>query len=129
MDATLRNLPSLESILDAMADLPEYLGLDRLDVNTKGGFGNTPLKIAAVWGDVDAIELLVAAGARIDERNEDGMTALHHAAAQNHPQAVKKLIALGASVDARDDDGRTPLDWAKSLGNHDVIEWLAKDGA
>ncbi len=94
MDATLRNWPSVESILDAMADLPEYLGLDRPDVNTKGGFGNTPLKIAAVWGDIDAIELLVAAGARINERNEDGMTALHHAAAQNHPQAVKNSLRL-----------------------------------
>ena len=129
MDATLRRWPSVDSILDAMADLPEYLGLNRPDVNTKGRFGNTPLKIAAVWGDVDAIELLVAAGARINERNEDGMTALHHAAAQNHPQAVKKLIALGASVDTRDDDGKTPLELARILGNDDVIESLAKDGA
>src|SRR6266498_159455 len=116
MSTTPRAWPSVESILDAMADLPEYVGLDRPDVNTKGGLGNTPLKIAAVWGDIVAIELLVAAGARINEHNEDGMTALHHAAAQNHSQAVRRLIELGASVDARDNDGRTPLDWANKPG-------------
>ena len=98
---------SVEHVLKAMAALPEFLQ-GPPNVGEKGIFGNTPLKVAAVWGDPDAIHLLLDAGADIDARNEHGFTALHHAAQQGHIAAAKALIQRGANLALLDDEGRTP---------------------
>jgi uncharacterized protein len=124
MASDFRNWTSVDAILDDMADLPEFLGLPRPQISTPGRFGNRPLKIVAVRGDVRAIEMLVAAGAEIDARNEDGCTALHHAASQGHLPAVRRLVELGASLDVRDDDGRTPLEVATLLKESDTVLYL-----
>jgi ankyrin repeat protein len=128
----LREWRSAEEVLELMADFPEFgrldastifIGVNAPAINEKGIFGNTPLKIAAVWGDPRAIELLVAAGARINDRNEDGYTALHHAASQGHLDAVKKLLALGADPLATDDEGQTAVQRAT---DGEIIEYLSK---
>src|ERR1041385_5022960 len=105
--AATREWQNVDEILDEMASLPEFSGLPRPGINSAGGFGNRPLKIAAVRGDICAIEILVAAGAELDARNEDGYTALHHAVAQGDLAAVQRLIELGASSDVLTDDGLT----------------------
>jgi uncharacterized protein len=110
-------------VLDAMAGLPEFP--DRPAINGKGAFGNTPLKVAAVWGDPTAIELLLAAGAHIDATNEGGYTALHHAASQGHLPAVRVLVAHGASITVRNDDGRTAVQCATQK---EIIEYLSQSG-
>ena len=79
-------------------------------VNSIGGFGNSPLKIAAVRGDVAAIEALVQAGADLNALNEHGCTALHHAVAQGHYSAASRLIELGALLNIRDQFGHLPAD-------------------
>ena len=42
-------------------------------------FGSQPLEIAVTWGEVQAVELLLDAGAAINAKHEGGNTALHHA--------------------------------------------------
>jgi ankyrin repeat protein len=129
MDDNPRRWKDVNEILNEMADLPEFCGLGRPDVNTPGGFGNRPLKIAAVRGDVHAIEVLVAAGAEIDALNEDGWTALHHAASQGHLPAIQRLVELGATLDVREKDGLTPLEVASLLKHQDIADFLrAKSG-
>ena len=66
--------------------------------------GFTPLHYAALWGNTEAIEALVTAGADIEARNFLGETPLHQAAQSkgvNAAYAVNALIGAGADTHAR----------------------------
>lgn len=123
-----RNWQNVDEILDDMADLPEFMGEPRPGVNTAGNYGNRPLKIAAVRGDIRAIDILLQAGAEINARNEDGYTALHHAVSQRHLPAVQRLVEFGASLDAVSDDGFTPLQEAKMHKYDEILAFLSRQG-
>ena len=61
--------------------------------------------------NVAVAEVLVLAGADLEQRDGSGRTALH-AAARYTPAAFPLLLRLGADPAARDGNGRTPLDYA-----------------
>ena len=103
-----------------MPELPEFVGISEVGVHTRGGFGCTPLHVAAVRGDVAAIAALLDAGADIQARGEDGYSPLHDAVEQGQLQAVRLLLERGASVAATNDDGRTPIQVAQILEEHEV---------
>jgi hypothetical protein len=99
-------------VLGRINDVVEFGGADLTSVNQMGFFGNSPLAIAAGWGDLDAVRLLIEAGADVNARGEDGDTALHRAIMFGHADVAKVLIENNASTDERNDDGLTPLDVA-----------------
>ena len=63
---------------------------------------NTQLHAAAYGGHVPLIRLLVANGANVNVRNENGWTPLHAAAAGGYPAAIDALTNCGAKVHAED---------------------------
>jgi len=91
------------------------------DVNAKAPKSNvTPLMIAAITGQTDAANLLLAKGADPNLTNNDGSTALHMAAFFGHIEIVKALLDKGANVNVRNQRSETPLDtvkdaWSKEL--------------
>lgn len=117
----------LQMILARIQETTEFLGIDLADVNQVGIFGNTPLKVAVVWGDVEAVCSLLDAGADPNIRCEDGYTALHHAAAGNHVQIGRLLINKGARTDVQNVDGQTPYDLARLLGRREMQDFLAHE--
>jgi ankyrin repeat protein len=56
--------------------------------------------------------VMIAAGANVNEVNEEGKTALMLAAETGSLEIVRTLIDAGATIDARDKQGRTALMWA-----------------
>lgn len=66
---------------------------------------------AAIAGDLDAVQRLLAAGSSLTatETLWGGERALHWGAYGGHPGVVRALIAAGASLETRDDDGETAL--------------------
>jgi ankyrin repeat protein len=105
-------------------DLPAFCGIDLTDVNQVGLFGERPLDVAAVRGDLEEIYALLDAGADIDAQGEHGYTALHEATAQGHSDAVRILLQFGARTDIRNEFGDTLLDIASSRNRKDLVEWL-----
>lgn len=84
-----------------------------------------PLIAAAGNGNLEAVDLLVAAGAEVEEDNEDGFRPLIEAAAKGHLEVVRRLVELGADVDHVDGGGRTALTVAREGGHEDVVEYLS----
>ena len=82
----------------------------------------------------EIVSVLIAEGARIDDRSNSGDTALMQAVgyARSAPEVVSLLIEAGADVNARNNRGSTALDIAMSIRNRDnseKIELLRAAGA
>ena len=71
------------------------------------------LIVAAQVGDMAAVELFIAQGAAINQRNAEGEVALTAAARQGNAQMVEHLVKRGADLHQRDGRGTTALDYAK----------------
>ena len=79
---------------------------------------------AARNGHKEIVELLIAKGADVDAKDEDGWTPLHWAVVNGHEETVELLLANGSDVNAKDNDGETPLDWADG----EIANLLRKHG-
>jgi uncharacterized protein len=79
------------------ADLVTFMDQSLSGPNVRGmSFGETPLHIVAVWGDVESARILLEAGAEIDVPGEHSYTPLHEAIAQGHEELVALLLERGA---------------------------------
>lgn len=72
--------------------------------------GRTPLHYAAMHGRVAAVEVLVKAGAALNEKDvRGGYSPLHLAADAGQCEAITRLVQLGAPLETRSTKGWTPL--------------------
>lgn len=91
---------------DALADWLE----EGADVHSRTLRGQTALMLAAgstSCGTVDAVKLLLAATARIDDVDKNGWTALHHACRNSQQDVVDVLLEHKASIKVPANDGKT----------------------
>ena len=97
------------------------------DVNGTGGpFGGTRLHRAATK---EIAEVLIAAGADVNAKNNRDMTPLHEAALSGRKEVAELLIAKSADVNAKRNDGKTPLALAIRWNKTEIAELLIANGA
>ena len=77
----------------------------------------------------DVVELLLAHGARVNLKTDDGWTPLHYAAQQGYYDIVELLLAKGADVNAKTNNGWTPLGAAESQHRDNVANFCASTAA
>jgi len=135
--------PSLPLRVDGPLMLAAQAGdLDRLDAALRAGahpaapgsfFGYTPLHAAAAMGHLPLVARLLAAGAPVEARAEDGATPLLAAAAQHGPNtapAIGALIVAGADLEARlSERGERAVHLAAQAGRAEALARLLGAGA
>ncbi len=99
--------------------------LDKRDII----FGSTALIEAAEKGHTIIVSSLIAAGAKLNDKDIFGSTALIYAARNGHQRIVTALIAAGASLDEKDKWGNTALLVALRMEHADIASVLIKAGA
>jgi hypothetical protein len=89
--------PDLPTLLE---DMGEYMLFDPpVSAHSTRGDDDTPLHVACVWGDLTAIDLLLAAGADVNARGDNGCTPLYVAVSFERIRSVERLLRAGATAD------------------------------
>jgi len=68
-----------------------------VDIEAADNEGHSPLFLAASFGNLSAVKLLVENGAKLDTENDEGVSALLAAALCNHDMIVEYLLNEGAT--------------------------------
>ena len=91
------------------------------DIHSRDSFGNQPLLWAARNGYGEAVSILLAAGAQVAAKNNEGVTALYWAACHGHQSVIQQLLDRGANCRPKDKIGWTPLHRAAFNGHKGVL--------
>ena len=108
----------------------EKLIASKADVNTRDGYGRTPLHVATFARQRDALRALAKAGANLSLLERDIYDAVTIAAVADDEETLRTLLALGASAKLTTSryDG-TALIAAAHLGHDGVVRQLIAAGA
>ena len=88
--------------------------------------GESPLMMAAIKGQADIAEKLIARDADV---NKTGWTPLHYAASSGQLAIITMLIEKSAYIDAESPNGTTPLMMAAMYGTPAAVKLLLQEGA
>ena len=100
-----------------------------VNVDARNAQDESPLMIAAIKGNVEAVKALIAREADV---NKTGWTPLHYAASAGSPQhavIISLLLENHAYIDAASPNGTTPLMMAASYGSPEAVKLLVEEGA
>src|SRR5262249_39682120 len=101
----------------------------KADVNAPQVDGATAVHWAVYRDDLEMLDLLTAAGARVDIANREGVTPLHMASLYGNARIIERLVKVGANPKQKGPAGETMLMLAARNGNPDAIKALLAAGA
>jgi ankyrin repeat protein len=96
------------------------------NVEARNGKDESPLMMAALKGNQEAVSQLIARDADI---NKPGWTPLHYAATSGQVAIIKVLLEKSAFIDAQSPNGTTPLMMAAMYGTTETVKLLLDEGA
>jgi len=111
----------IDDILRKCKSTGLFLGDKPLSVNDTDLFGDSPLHLVSGWGDSEAVEALLAAGAEVDAVGDKGQTPLFQATSI---EVVKLLVAAGADATIVDEFGETAETFLRSVGQIEVADYI-----
>ena len=101
------------------------------DVNARNSDGESPLLVAAHWGDPDLVQLLLGHGADANALDKNQESPLHKAVAgEGNAYIVQLLLNHGADANTLDKNHESPLHkTAARWGGADIVQLLLGHGA
>ena len=91
--------------------------------------GATILHRFVAEGNLEGAKLVLARGADVNARTDEGWTALHVAAMEGSLEIAKFLVEKGAKLDTPADLDWTPLHTASFLQKESIVHYLLEKGA
>ena len=119
----------LKLLIDAGADVNAIGRHSSISTWLYSVDNQTALMCAVRCGFTNSVNMLLAAGANVNIRNDDGTNALHFAAFFSYCEVVKILLKEGADVNAKNSCGLTALYLASCHGHHGCMDMLLEKGA
>ena len=118
----------LLAIKDKSTKVTELLINDkRTDVDLSNKYGETPLMMASIDGDLPVVKTLVLQKKAMV--NHIGWTPLHYACTKGNLEVAQFLIANGAMVDGLSPGNTTALMMAVQSSNEQLVKLLLHKGA
>jgi ankyrin repeat protein len=87
------------------------------------------LLIAAEYGELEAVKMLVERGVNVDADNSEGVTALMYASQNGEIEIMEYLLSRGADVNRSPRNDVTPLIGAARTGQYEAVVLLLDSGA
>jgi ankyrin repeat protein len=113
---------NLNEYLKNLSTLPSFYGIKDINPCSIGSFSERPIHIAAIQGNIDAIDALYKFGVDINIKGEHGYTPLHEAIEQGNIEVVMFLIKIGANPYVKNDDNLSPIEMAEILENNEIVK-------
>lgn len=92
-----------------------------LNLKIKNEEKQTPLHVAVLVKNQEAVELLINKGADLNINGNAGQTPLHVAISAKNQDAIKLLIEKGADLKIKDNYNQSALDLATSMNDQAAI--------
>ncbi|MFQ3262248.1 ankyrin repeat domain-containing protein [Reinekea sp.] len=115
--------PELRKVFSYVKSVPDFALINVDSVESRNGYGDTPLHIVCVGGHSEWAKVLLANSADINAVGEFGFTPLHYAIEHEQLDVIKLLLKYDPSL-IRDYDGNTQLDLALLSGSSVIIELI-----
>ncbi|CAF1093211.1 unnamed protein product [Rotaria sordida] len=128
-------LNSSNQVLSHLLAIAKSLGYDTEHLlNFCDAENHRPLHSSVIGGNIEAVEICLKNGGKIDDQQEDLSTPVHLASSQGLIEILKLMFNCQSELKSKvirmtDVQGMTPLHKA-AMGDHvDVIEFLLDEGA
>jgi ankyrin repeat protein len=105
------------------------LASSQVNVEARNAQDESPLMMAALNGNLEAVKALLARDADV---NKTGWAPLHYAASagsRQHVAIIALLLENHAYIDATSPNGTTPLMMAAQYGSNEAVQLLLDEGA
>ncbi|KAK2837365.1 hypothetical protein Q5P01_014577 [Channa striata] len=104
----------------------QFLLQRRVKVDQKDKYGVAPIHLAAWFGSLEILKLLVQAGAEQKVKNEEGLNIMHCAAINNHTEIIEYIIndLQMKELDKDDKSGHRAFALAAEHGCVQMLEML-----
>lgn len=107
-------MDKIQQIFDKLEHTPSWLGIKIESIHDKNNLDDTPLHTVCTWGDLEAIKILLEAGADINAIGDQGATPIFNAIISKNNELIVYLLSQGASKNAKIFGNRSLYDYARS---------------
>ena len=114
-------MKTLNEVLQKCASTGAWYGIEIKNLTQRNDLGDTVLHTVCSWGNLDAVKLLVTAGADVNAKGDQDATPLFNAVMGESPEVVSFLLSAGANPKIANGYNRLVLDYAKNVSASPAI--------